>query len=443
MFYDFSSAISSDPVISSASVLYDHSYVDSRICQVCFCTSKLNGKCLICSQNKEYQASLAIDSSSLRSTGSSTVTSNTVAHDAFSHDEPQLSPASIRRARLERFNDSTDEVVLVKNLEVHRLHLREELMKLFSDSSIMDFQELNFTVIDARGQKESGIGQGVTKDVMCTVFNELSNSHMIGFSEKVPSIRHDMSRTAWQAVARMVLWGHKLGYWPLYLSQAFVIVTLFGEKFLTETTLLDSFKQYVSTDEKETLISMLESFEENNEPLIDLLSSYKCFRLPTKDTLKDIVLEIAHQELIQKPKYVSNCFAEVANTLRTPLFKSVEDVTSLYKGRIPTSRKVVKCLQPPEKMTEKQQVIIEFLKKIIKSLDNKDLCRFLRFITGSDNIPSDKIAVVFTKQVFRAPRSRVCISQLELDESYGQYSELAEELTKILSCEDSFRFSIV
>lgn len=359
------------------------------------------------------------------------------------HDEPQLSPASIRRARLERFNDSTDEVVLVKNLEVHRLHLREELMKLFSDSSIMDFQELNFTVIDARGQKESGIGQGVTKDVMCTVFNELSNSHMIGFSEKVPSIRHDMSRTAWQAVARMVLWGHKLGYWPLYLSQAFVIVTLFGEKFLTETTLLDSFKQYVSTDEKETLISMLESFEENNEPLFDLLSSYKCFRLPTKDTLKDIVLEIAHQELIQKPKYVSNCFAEVANTLRTPLFKSVEDVTSLYKGRIPTSRKVVKCLQPPEKMTEKQQVIIEFLKKIIKSLDNKDLCRFLRFITGSDNIPSDKIAVVFTKQVFRAPRSRVCISQLELDESYGQYSELAEELTKILSCEDSFRFSIV
>ena len=75
-----------------------------------------------------------------------------------------------------------------------------------------------------------------------------------------------------------------------------MISTLFGESVLKEDTLLSSFKQYISIDGKDLIVEMLETLEENNDALMDLLSSYKCYRATTtKDYLKDIIIEIAHQ----------------------------------------------------------------------------------------------------------------------------------------------------
>ena len=52
-------------------------------------------------------------------------------------------------------------------------------------------------------------------------------------------------------------------------------------------------------------------------------------------------------------------------------------------------------------------------------------------MVGSNDVPV-AINVVFCKQTIRALRSRVCINQLELDESYMYINELAEEFTAIL-----------
>ena len=80
------------------------------------------------------------------------------------------------------------------------------------------------------------------------------------------------------------------------------------------------------------------------------------------------------------------------------------------------------------------------MKKHIKSLDNKYLK--LLFVVGSNDIPV-AINVVFCKQTIRAPRSRVCINQLELDESYQYINEPAEEFIAILTDPNSFRFSFI
>ena len=81
---------------------------------------------------------------------------------------------------------------------------------------------------------------------------------------------------------------------------------------------------------------------------------------------------------------------------------------------------------------------MDLLKKHIKSLDSKYLK--LLFVVGSNDIPV-AINVVFCKQTIRALRSRVCINQLELDESYMYINELAEKFTAILRGQNSFRFS--
>ena len=75
----------------------------------------------------------------------------------------------------------------------------------------------------------------------------------------------------------------------------------------------------------------------------------------------------------------------------------------------------------------------------MKSLDKKDLKLFLRFMVDSDNMP---VAInVFCKHTIYAPISRLCINQLELDNSYQYINELTEEFTAILRDSNSFRFS--
>ena len=106
--------------------------------------------------------------------------------------------------------ESDREVVLVKEVTLHRMQLKSELIQVFKDTSILDF-ELKVRVLDARGKLESGIGEGVIRDVMCSFFQDVSSSHMTGCFEKVPTIRHDMCKEDWHAVARILAYAHNIG----------------------------------------------------------------------------------------------------------------------------------------------------------------------------------------------------------------------------------------
>ena len=60
--------------------------------------------------------------------------------------------------------------------------------------------------------------------------------------------------------------------------------------------------------------------------LIDFLSTYKCFRQPTVQIIRNFILELVHQELIQRPRYIAECWAPVVETLKTH-----QGVTSVKK----------------------------------------------------------------------------------------------------------------
>lgn len=68
-----------------------------------------------------------------------------------------------------------------------------------------------------------------------------------------------------------------------------MLASLFGEECITKSRLLDSFKNYVSIDEKDTIINALQSFEESDE-LLELLSAYHCYKKAKKRTLKKYLL---------------------------------------------------------------------------------------------------------------------------------------------------------
>ena len=89
----------------------------------------------------------------------------------------------------------------------------------------------------------------------------------------------------------------------MLLSPIILTAALFGEESISIDCFIDGVTQYVSAEEREMLNLMFDSFDEHSEELMDLLSSYNCFREPKENDFKNIIVEFAHQELIQKPKY--------------------------------------------------------------------------------------------------------------------------------------------
>ena len=114
--------------------------------------------------------------------------------------------------------DTADEVVFVKKIKIRRSRLRHKFVEVFQDPDILNFS-INVTVTDQHGSEEEGIGDGVLRDLICTLVSYLAYSHMIGCEEKVPSFRHDMGLQQWKSVARILAYGSKLIIFPFSCLQ--------------------------------------------------------------------------------------------------------------------------------------------------------------------------------------------------------------------------------
>lgn len=278
---------------------------------------------------------------------------------------------------------------------------------------------------------------------MCQFFTEFSSSHMIGCQEKVPVIRHDMTLVEWLAVGKLLVYCSRVGYWPFYFSEVFMLATLYGEAEMSDSILRESFNLYVSCEEKDTIKEMLDNYDPTNDGLNDLCSDYECKFVPKKlDDFVVVLKELAHKELIQKPKYIANCFTDVFKENRISFFKNVGEFRQFYKGKKPSCRKVAKSMIASGVTSASQKLVMTYLQQFVRSLDTNKLSLFLRFVTGGD-LPPEYIIVNFKDQsaMSRAPRARTCGSILEISEEYACYNDLQEEFSNVLANKESFKFS--
>ncbi len=110
-------------------------------------------------------------------------------------------------------------------------------------------------VLDERGRYEKGEGKGVVRDIITNFWQDCFTSLMVGSSEKIPFIRHDLQKKEWEAVARVLVYGYQnLSYFPLKLSWTFIITCLFGEESITTESLLASFGKYIASEDREVLL---------------------------------------------------------------------------------------------------------------------------------------------------------------------------------------------
>lgn len=148
---------------------------------------------------------------------------------------------------------------------------------------------------------------------------------------------------------------------------------------------MESFRQYVSKDEHKVIQKCSNGeLEPHDENLIELLSTFDCKRAVTESTILKTVTKLAHQELIQRPQYVTECWRPILAAL-TRSFPTVESLICLFSQLIPTSKVVstIDC-QPTN---DGVGYALKCLKRYIKGLDSKMLATFLRFVAASD-LPS-------------------------------------------------------
>ena len=211
--------------------------------------------------------------------------------------------------------------------------LLQDFVMEFSDPNILNFK-LDVTVVNEMGREEVGAGIGVLRDVISEFWKLFLLAATVGAAKKIPCIRHDFQKNEWEAVARLFVYSFvRLGYLPLQLSPAFTTTCLFGDEALTDD-LLDSFRFYLSSEERDTLDECFAGrLSPNDGEILDLLSSFKCYRNTQEENLKEIILELTHQEIVQQPRYVTNCWSPIFTILK-----------KLIKTPEPTPKKVVQLL---------------------------------------------------------------------------------------------------
>eukprot|EP00112_Aurelia_sp_Birch-Aquarium-sp1_P012637 Seg2658.2 transcript_id=Seg2658.2/GoldUCD/mRNA.D3Y31 product="hypothetical protein" protein_id=Seg2658.2/GoldUCD/D3Y31 len=217
--------------------------------------------------------------------------------------------------REERLQQSVDSDGEPRKVMLHRINIFNELIDVFSDPNILN-ESLYFVLIETNGREEKGQDTGgVYRDVLTTFWQTFCNSCCTGEAERVPALRHDFQEAKWQCCARVLLKGFMdMRYWPLQLCHAFLCHSLFGMQGVTDEMLCNSFQSFVDVADAKVITSIMEDKSSDlDETLIeefqDMLSRYNGRKVATKENVKSLVVELAHKELIQSPKYISAAWA--------------------------------------------------------------------------------------------------------------------------------------
>ena len=323
-------------------------------------------------------------------------------------------------------------------LMLHRMNIKADMINAFKDPRITNCH-LTIVMIDGRGNEEKGTGIGVVRDAFSLFWKEVYDSLFIGENERVPFIRHDYSRSDWEAIARVIVVGYQIcQYLPIRISKAFLSYVLFGECAITSENLIEAFQQYISVEERNTLEKCLAgSFdfddEEDYDNLLEILGNFDCRTRVNKENVRSVIREIAHKEIIQKTQFITDCWRPTLQYIVTS-FPTCEALIEKYEEIQPSVTKVCNSIESSPQC-DAERDCLKFLKKFIKGLDTSSkLATFLRFISGSELMLFAAIHVTFNELsgFARRPIARTCNTLLELSSTYQSYPEFREEFNHIL-----------
>ncbi|KAL7403327.1 hypothetical protein ABVT39_027824 [Epinephelus coioides] len=318
-------------------------------------------------------------------------------------------------------------------VKLHRVTLLDELIARFKDDAMMSYS-VKYSFINEMGAD----ADGVSRDVYAAFWTEFLDCAVEGADVRVPSLSPKWQKEEWKSVGRILAKGLKdHGYFPFRLAQAFTAAVIFGEHSVSPDLLVDSLMLYLSQSERDLLSTALQEavVGDDEEELLDLMDRMGVRTVPSQDNLRAVLVQMAHKQIIQHPKYALDNIAEVVGPTLRKFFPSVQDMKKMYEDLKPTTRKVLKMITAfPATSADNQS--LRFFHQYIRGLDEIGLRKVMRFLTGSDVICVKEIQVTFTslEGLARRPIAHTCGPTLELPSTYNSYPDLRAEMEAILSC---------
>ena len=273
------------------------------------------------------------------------------------------------------------------HLKLHRGQVFTELIDYIMKSDIIKeiaTQNLSLVVEMVLPNGKSEVAEdsgGVFRDMLTEFWTTFKEKCTEGSTSRVPFIRHNLTKFHWVAIAWVLVIGYRQEkYFPTFLACAFLTTAVDGVD-PTEEDLMESFKLYIEHSEQDILQTALNNFDAaDKEELFEFLEQYGCRVNPTRENIKDVILKIAHKQLVQAPAFISQIWTPILQTNLKPLLPtSLKTMIEMMK---PTTSKVLKMvIYPPEAETQYKQVV-GYLNRYIRGLETDMLRRFLRFCTG-------------------------------------------------------------
>ena len=231
------------------------------------------------------------------------------------------------------------------------------MIENFKDPVLLD-TNIKVQMIDQRGNEEMGVDDGgVLRHCISIFWLQFYDSCTLEENFCVPSRIPGYEKPEWLSIGRILLKGYQqFKYLPIRLCPAFVLHIFFEEENVPAEFLVQSLYGYLSRDERRSLqaykeaisqhpILKEEKLEELQEEVIDVFVAYECRKVPTPSNFDQLVKEIAHSELIQRPKHIRDQWKEVVTPLKELMdFSSVQDFERFFTSIQPTSKKVARCI---------------------------------------------------------------------------------------------------
>ncbi|KAL3876491.1 hypothetical protein ACJMK2_034334 [Sinanodonta woodiana] len=205
----------------------------------------------------------------------------------------------------------------VKKVIVKRGHVFDDMMNYFLDANFDPrLNQLQVELVSERGEDAGS----VFRDVVSEFWETFYIKHTVGSDIKIPTTVHIMRREHWEAVAKVLICGYEQeGYLPIQLFEVFLQRCIDG-KDVQDEQLLNTFLSSLPTMDREIFEMALNDFDSmDEEDLYDVFSSYEARIMPTKDNIRNLVRDISHHQIVQKPSFVTECWSPLLHCYLRPL----------------------------------------------------------------------------------------------------------------------------
>ncbi|KAJ8307409.1 hypothetical protein KUTeg_015493 [Tegillarca granosa] len=200
--------------------------------------------------------------------------------------------------------DTLDEISSLSDTDkhtitIHRVNILEEMVSNFKTKEILDLN-VSFTYVGEAGSDQNR----VSREAYTAFWNEFFLGDAEGEESKVPAINAKWQEEEWMSVGRIIFKGF-VDHAKLKLNFAFVVALVHGEEYVNSEIMLESFMSYICHSDREIVKEAITGNIETsfNEDIVDFLDRYGCKKIPVKEEMKPQIIQIAHKQLIQKPKY--------------------------------------------------------------------------------------------------------------------------------------------